>query len=761
MISTKIKWNGRRESFDELKAVVEGHFDGCGASHLVHPDFIATYLAQGYRTPLWYPDLKITPVILEKQNCVLYGSLKQICRSKAAQAIIKRHESQRDGMKTWHDFLRRYDNMGSADVKTLHYEAMLNKNYSSKYPGGLEQYALDYEEAFTELESIGEHYTDAQKKRRILFNLYDTTPETQVITSWCERHCATFADVVTHLTDTSIRVSHYNGRHAIRQAKQSQLSFSVDNTPDDYDTDDLRTLLQTIRDNKRLPDDLKIPSKAWNLLSPEARDGFIQERAKILKATDGNTTPTPPNVVPKQYGGVSQTRQANATTTEPIQESDALEDSDTSTDDEETIREVSRLLRSHKATRDAVRFLGMTVTTPSPPEHRTIHVNLDPGRVRSLASRLTPRESIVVADGGCDTGLLGTDWYVLEYTNRYANVVGFDEFVARKSGLPIVVAVTKFILPDNKGAILLRHNEGVYNKDSRTTLFSEFQLRTRGCIVDSTFKGHRGADSLPGTQRIITPDDENGTSYIIPLRLRDALMTFNITMPTEDDLTTLPLVDLTPDGIWTPSDFNKTNPSLSFVDSSFDPPCLAQTVATTSDQAVGDHRLASDTGEGQRTPDPTPDPITEIFYDAPDTLDEPIPNDDIFHATSSNTSDMDGLYYFDPSDIEHGDTFMGRAFHLTLEPQDAIDSHDVDTFLFTLDYDELRGTNEEFNSFAYMSCATTQDQAHKYILYLRYCPINIIRKTLENTMQLTMTTLHFPMRQHIKAHFPWLNCNCL
>ena len=49
-------------------------------------------------------------------------------------------------------------------------------------------------------------------------------------------------------------------------------------------------------------------------------------------------------------------------------------------------------------------------------------------------------------------------------------MVGFDEFVAHKSGLPIVVAVTKFIHPDNKGAILLWHNEGVYNKDSWTTL---------------------------------------------------------------------------------------------------------------------------------------------------------------------------------------------------------------------------------------------------------------------------------------------------
>ena len=154
----------------------------------------------------------------------------------------------------------------------------------------------------------------------------------------------------------------------------------------------------------------------------------------------------------------------------------------------------------------------------------------------------------------------------------------------------------------------------------------------------------------------------------------------------------------------TPSDFNKTDPGLSFVDSFFDPPCLAQTVATTSDQTGGDNKLASNTGEGQSTPDPTPDPITEVFYDT-----EPIPDDDIFHATSSNTSDTDGLYYFDPSDTKYGDTFMGRAFHLTLEPQDAIDSHDVNTFLFTLNYDELRGAKEDFDSFAYMSCAATQD----------------------------------------------------
>ena len=177
--------------------------------------------------------------------------------------------------------------------------------------------------------------------------------------------------------------------------------------------------------------------------------------------------------------------------------------------------------------------------------------------------------------------------------------------------------MTKYILPDNKGAILLQHNESLYSKDSWTTLFSKFQLRTHGCIMDSTFKGHLGTNSQPGPQCIVTLDDEDETSYAIPLHLHDALMTFMITMPTKDDLITLPLVDITTDGIWTPSDFNKTDPSLSFVDSYFNPHCLAQTVATTSGHSGGEQGLTSNTGETPTTSDTIPDPITETFYDIP------------------------------------------------------------------------------------------------------------------------------------------------
>ena len=72
----QVNWDGHHETFDELNAIVEGHCDGYGATHLVHLDFITTNLEKEYKTCAWYPDLKLMAISLEKQNCALYSSLK-------------------------------------------------------------------------------------------------------------------------------------------------------------------------------------------------------------------------------------------------------------------------------------------------------------------------------------------------------------------------------------------------------------------------------------------------------------------------------------------------------------------------------------------------------------------------------------------------------------------------------------------------------------------------------------------------------------
>jgi hypothetical protein len=358
------------------------------------------------------------------------------------------------------------------------------------------------------------------------------------------------------------------------------------------------------------------------------------------------------------------------------------------------------------------------------------------GKVRALVSQLAKMEAVALIDGGCDTTLLGTGWYILEYTGEYANIVGFDEFVARKAGLPIVTGITKIELPDRKGFILLRSNESVYNKGSRTTLLSEFQLRDRGCIVDNTFKGHWGADYKPGTQRIETPDDDGKDSYVIPLQLvRAALMTMPISVPTEHDLEKLPIMDITSPGLWIPSDHNETGFGFSFADTSFD-----------SMRAVQKSTLQH----------PMEAPSDDTFYNSQSTSD--VPSDDTFYDSQSTS---DAFPPDDPIFYDACDDLDSRVLHLSLDYDKAMASTTVDAFLTQLDYSELRGDQEEFDTFAYVSRAAIQDQAAKYVEYLGYRPIDIVRKTLEKTSQLATTILRFPMRRHIKSRFPHLNRNRL
>jgi hypothetical protein len=137
MINSKVQWNGKRSSFDEMKRLVEGHFEGYGAAYLVSRKFIKIYMEHGFKVLRFFPRICINPEDLEKQNGTLYGSLKQICRKGAGLAILHKHEARHDGMRTWSEFLNRYDNMGSNDVMTIYYDEVISRPYHRKYPGGV------------------------------------------------------------------------------------------------------------------------------------------------------------------------------------------------------------------------------------------------------------------------------------------------------------------------------------------------------------------------------------------------------------------------------------------------------------------------------------------------------------------------------------------------------------------------------------------------------------------------------------------------
>jgi hypothetical protein len=145
------------------------------------------------------------------------------------------------------------------------------------------------------------------------------------------------------------------------------------------------------------------------------------------------------------------------------------------------------------------------------------------------------------------------------------------------------------------------------------------------------------------------------------------------------------------------------------------------------------------------------------YYDAIEDHFEP--GKDLHFFDAQGDLDPQGLHYFDSSDHIAGFGFIGHAFRLSIDYNKVIDSANVLKFLMKLDHAELRGENEDFDSFAHVSRAAIQDQAERYVEYLGYRPVNIIQKTLENTTQLATMILRFPMQRHIKSLFPHLNCS--
>ena len=163
-----------------------------------------------------------------------------------------------------------------------------------------------------------------------------------------------------------------------------------------------------------------------------------------------------------------------------------------------------------------------------------------------------------IADGGVDTNVYGANWIrlfdVTENTPK-ADVFGFDSTVAIKKNLPMGPRATK--TRDTMGrAIIILGPTGVGNITLPHTLFSTFVARDHGLIVDDCHEIHYKSINEKGTQTI-TFDD--GTT--IDLLCRSALMSFESTIPTLQEVNTLPSYEIISEH-WNPKEHSGDHNSL-------------------------------------------------------------------------------------------------------------------------------------------------------------------------------------------------------
>ena len=146
-------------------------------------------------------------------------------------------------------------------------------------------------------------------------------------------------------------------------------------------------------------------------------------------------------------------------------------------------------------------------------------------------------------DGGTNISLMGRVFRVIQYTNRYADMMGFASGVAKKR-VRIALGVAVYTNPEGLRTLIGLH-EAPYLEHNTTSLLSTGQAREHGVWVDDVLQRHGG-------KQMIMAHDIDGTPFTFALAINAGLFELELTYSSDDDVDTLPIVWLTSEDPWDP-----------------------------------------------------------------------------------------------------------------------------------------------------------------------------------------------------------------
>lgn len=173
------------------------------------------------------------------------------------------------------------------------------------------------------------------------------------------------------------------------------------------------------------------------------------------------------------------------------------------------------------------------------------HDSPDTRQIKSTYQVSHPSPNVTAAnecDSNADTCCVGTNFSVIQFTNRYADVYPYDASYAPIKNVPIVSAGTAWTDPDTDETFILVMHECLYYGTSLPhTLWNPNQLRHNGVIVNDN-----PYDDSPNRMCIDVDD------LRIPLHSNGTKIQFFSRSPTEHELLHCRHIELTNINTWNP-----------------------------------------------------------------------------------------------------------------------------------------------------------------------------------------------------------------
>ena len=132
-------------------------------NYIVNSDFLACFKAcnqdlqevhRRYRAKdgRSLTDIGISTLQLMQDSSAMFGAIVSISQGKYATAVIEKYEADANGIGAYIDLIGKY--RIPSTVTTDNATDKLNTPFTSNFPGGLQQYLLDFEEAYALLDKV-------------------------------------------------------------------------------------------------------------------------------------------------------------------------------------------------------------------------------------------------------------------------------------------------------------------------------------------------------------------------------------------------------------------------------------------------------------------------------------------------------------------------------------------------------------------------------------------------------------------------------
>ena len=453
--------------------------------------------------------------LFQMQNNFLYSVFTQKLHGGPAILAMRQHEADKDARSVFNRLVDHYESKSNLMVISQKCHTKIQSlKLTRQFRGGAQAFVTQLQNAYLDLEYCTQtEKQDLEKKTTLLLAIEDSNYfaiRDNLAMDPTRGFLESLAAIDQHATMFIKAPSSSSNQTRNLNASTS----GADDKPEPRKNNKKKTRGRRVNNTQASDNSMvRVESSVWEKLPGEVRKFIAEHNRSIRDKNKGNSNKDNDNKG-------NDTRRANQATTNADDDTSSSEQGEEGEDKTNTpsLRAILRAASKNQKSK------------------QTAFVTRNAHKKQEEAEE----EELMLVDTGADTCVLGPAFKIISSTDRKVDMVGAQSDMVRED-LVIGSGVTLATLENGKH-VILRFNESLINNKEGKSIIGVNQVRHYQHEINERAKIYGGL------QNIVTLDED-----VIPLVFHQSMTWLNISYPTDEDLTKYPIIEMTSDVPWDPS----------------------------------------------------------------------------------------------------------------------------------------------------------------------------------------------------------------